>query len=432
MPEKKTSSLRYAVGMFGTSIPINMFKTYAAAFYVMEKGVTTTQLSLVLFIYTFVDAIDNPVYGILSDRTRTRWGRRRVWLLIGAPLLVLAFIGFYNIPAFIGSESIFVYMLLMYILTGTLDSMINANYGALFPELFPSDTERAKTNALRQAFQLVAMVISIALTPVVTDMLGYGTTAVVYGILAGIVIIYMSLGCHENAISEEQEKPRLFSTLKDMLSNPKFWIFGLANAFYSASMSLVMSAVPFYVQYTLGLEGMATTILMAVVLLLAMGFVAIWARLVKRFTLMPVWRTALIVMGLAFVPLYFANSLPTAIIGCVAVGIGFAGVITTMDLVGARILDDDTRKHGIKREGIYSSAMGFMNRLSGLFTSLAFLLVSTFYGFESGEVPGPAPGAASRFLLVIFPFCTMVFSVFFSRFLKFPEIDGETKKKASS
>ena len=72
MSDRKTSSLRYAVGMFGTSIPINMFKTYAAAFYVMGRGVTTSQLALVLFIYTFVDAIDNPVYGFLSDRTRTR------------------------------------------------------------------------------------------------------------------------------------------------------------------------------------------------------------------------------------------------------------------------------------------------------------------------------------------------------------------------
>lgn len=366
MQDKKTSSLRYAVGMFGTSIPINMFKTYAAAFYVMERGVTTTQLSLVLFLYTFVDAIDNPVYGLLSDRTRTRWGRRRIWLLIGAPLLVLSFIAFYNVPSFIGPDSIFGYMLLMYILTGTLDSMINANYGALFPELFPNDVQRARTNAMRQAFQLVAMVISIALTPAVTDKLGYGTTAIIYGILAGIVIVYMSLGCHEQEISTEQEKPRLFATLKDMLTNSKFWIYGLTNAFYSASMSLVMSAVSFYVKYTLELDGMATTILMAIVLILAMGFVAIWAGLVRKFSLMPVWRTALIVMGLAFVPLYFANSLVTAIIGCVAVGIGFAGVITTMDLVGARILDDDTRKHGIKREGIYSSAMGFMNRLSGL------------------------------------------------------------------
>ncbi|MBQ7839826.1 MAG: MFS transporter [Lachnospiraceae bacterium] len=429
MSEKKTGALRYAVGMFGTSIPINMFKTYAAAFYVMQKGVTTAQLSLVLLIYTFVDAIDNPVYGFLSDRTRTRWGRRRLWLVIGTPLLVLAFIGFYNIPGFIGQDSIFGYMLLMYILTGTLDSLINANYGALFPELFKNDEERAKTNALRQAFQLVAMVISIALTPIVTQKLGYGMTAVVYGILAGVVILYMALGCHEEKADETAQKPQLFSTLKDMLTNSKFWMFGLTNAFYSAAMSLVMSAVPFYVTYTLGLGGMANTILLAVVLLLAVGCVAIWARLVKRFGLMKVWRAALIWLGLSFVPLYFANGLAAALIGCVAVGIGYAGTITTMDLIGARVMDDDFRRHGIKREGIFSSAMGFMNRLNGLFTSLAFLLVSVVYGFESGDVPGNRPDQAARFLMVLFPICMMFLSVVVSRFLHFSEKDGAAPEK---
>ena len=65
--------------------------------------------------------------------------------------------------------------------------------------------------------------------------------------------------------------------------------------------------------------------------------------------------------------------------------------------------------------------MGFMNRLSGLFTSLAFLLVSRLYGFVSGEVPGPQPGEAARFLLTIFPFAVMLISVLFSRFLSFPD-----------
>lgn len=80
---KPTSSVRYAVGMFGTSIPVNMFKTYAAFFYVDRLGlITTPQYSLILFLYTFLDAIDNPVYGFLSDRTRSKWGRRRPWLII--------------------------------------------------------------------------------------------------------------------------------------------------------------------------------------------------------------------------------------------------------------------------------------------------------------------------------------------------------------
>jgi glycoside/pentoside/hexuronide:cation symporter, GPH family len=96
--KKVTSPFRYAIGMFGTSIPINMFKTYAAIFYVDTLGLNTNRYALVLLIYTFVDAIDNPVYGFLSDRTRTKWGRRRPWMVIGTPLLVLSFVLFFTPP----------------------------------------------------------------------------------------------------------------------------------------------------------------------------------------------------------------------------------------------------------------------------------------------------------------------------------------------
>ncbi len=421
MQTKKTSPFRYAIGMFGTSIPINMFKTYAAAFYVIKHGVTTAQFALVLFLYTFLDAIDNPVYGFLSDRTRTRWGRRRPWLVVGTPLLILSFIAFYNLPAFLSGNSIFVYMLLMYMLTGTLDSLINANYGALFPELFRTDAERAKTNAMRQALQLVAMAISIALTPMVTEWIGYGPTSIIYGALALVVILYMAFGSHETMPEAVAEKPKLWPTLKAMLTNSKFWIFGVTNALYSAAMALVMQAVSFYTKYTLELSGTASTILLAVVLLLAMGGVAVWAQLVKKFTVMPVWRTALIFLALAFIPLYFMTNLVGAIIASCFVGLGFAGAITTMDLIGARIMDEDTKKYNLRREGTYSSAMGFMNRLSGLFTSLAFLLVGSIYGFESGDNPGPMPGEAAKFLMAIFPFIVMALGAVTARFLHFPE-----------
>ena len=91
---KKTSPFRYGFAMFGTSIPINMFKTFAAIYYVDTLGLDMQKYALIPLIYAFVDAIDNPVYGFLSDNTRTKWGRRRPWLLIGTPLLVLFFILF--------------------------------------------------------------------------------------------------------------------------------------------------------------------------------------------------------------------------------------------------------------------------------------------------------------------------------------------------
>jgi glycoside/pentoside/hexuronide:cation symporter, GPH family len=423
MQNPRLKSFNYAIGMFGTSIPINMLKTYAAFFYVDGLGMTTVQFALMTFIYTFIDAIDNPVYGFLSDRTRTRWGRRRPWLVIGTPLLVLGLIAFYSPPAFSNNNSLVVYCMLFYMLTGTLDSVINANYGALFPELFKEDTSRANTNALRQAFQLVAMIISIALTPIVTDALGYSLTSIIYGLLGGAVILYMTFTSKETMIRIDEEKPRLWESIKDLISNLKFWIAGLANAFYSAAMALVLASMPFYAKYALNLSGLQTTFLFAAVLLIAIGCVAIWAWWVRKFSLMPVWRAALATLAVAFIPLYFANSLITAIICSALVGFGFAGVITTMDLIGAKIMDEDTQKHHVRREGIISNALGFMNRLSGFFVAAAFLLVNSLYQYESGESPGPQPAQATRFLLTMVPPIMMIISFFFSFFINFDKTD---------
>jgi GPH family glycoside/pentoside/hexuronide:cation symporter len=431
MSEPRAKSFNYAIGMFGTSIPINMLKTFAFTFYVLGLGVTTQQWAAMLLIYTFIDALDNPVYGFLSDRTRSRWGRRRPWLTIGTPLLILCFVAFYNIPAFLSSNSVFAYGMLFYILTGTLDSVINANYAALFPELFRDDASRAKTNALRQAFQLVAMIISIALTPMVTEALGYGLTSILYGILGGVVILYMTFTCREKEPEPEEAKPGLWKALKDLLTNGKFWIAGLANAFYSAAMSLVLASVAFYVEYALGLSSGQSTFLLAAVLVIAIAGVAIWAWLVRKFSLIPIWRASLAVLAITFVPLYFAPNLATAIVFAAFVGLGFAGVITTMDLIGAKIMDEDTQKHGLRREGIISNALGFMNRLNGLFTSVAYLLVSRIYLFESGDNPGPRPDAAARFLMTIVPPVLMVISFAFSWFINFDKpVKAEVEPKA--
>jgi GPH family glycoside/pentoside/hexuronide:cation symporter len=421
MKSEKLKAFNYAIGMFGTSIPINMLKTYAAIFYVDRLGLKTTQWALVLFIYTFIDVLDNPVYGFLSDRTRTRWGRRRPWLVIGTPLLVLGLIAFYSTPEFLAGQSLLAWAMLFYILTGTVDSVINANYGALFPELFTDDASRAKTNAMRQAFQLVAMIISIALTPVVTNALGFSLTSILYGLLGGVVILYMALTAREKEIQPEEEKPRLWDSIKSLVTNRNFWIAGLTNAFYSAAMALVLAAMPFFVKYALQIPDAQSTILFASVLLIAIGCVVLWAFFVRKFELLRVWRFALAALALAFIPLFFANSLVTAIISSALVGFGFAGVITTMDLIGARIMDEDTRKHNVRREGIISNALGFMNRMSGLFTSLGFLLVSLLFGFESGENPGAQPDMASKFLLTIFPLVMMIISLGFSFLLKFKE-----------
>jgi GPH family glycoside/pentoside/hexuronide:cation symporter len=255
----------------------------------------------------------------------------------------------------------------------------------------------------------------------VADKIGFGMTSILYGILGGVVILYMALTSKERPQQEDEQKPELLASLKALATNPKFWIAGFSNAFYSAAMSLVMVGLPFYAQYTLGISSGQTSLLFAVVLLIAIASVAVWAFFVRRFGVMRVWRAALAFLAVAYIPLFFANSFITAMAAAAVVGFGFAGVITTMDLVQAKVMDEDTAKYNVRREGIISNALGFMNRLSGFFTGLAFSLLFTLFAFESGTNPGPQPDVASKYLLTVFPFVCMLLSLGFSFLLHFDE-----------
>lgn len=418
---KKTKPLRYAIGMFGTSIPINMFKTFATVFYVDRLSfITFQQFAVITAAYTVLDAIDNPVYGFLSDRTRTPFGRRRPWLVIGAPLLVLCFIMFFNPPAALGPGSAFGYIVLMYMLTGTLDSLINANYGALFPELFKTEEERTKTNAIRQVFQLIAMVVSIALTPMVTDLLGFSKTATLYGALALAVIWYMAFGTHEDPANLNTDKPKLFSSLKAVITNPKFWKYGITNAAFSAAISLVQAGVPFYIKYYLGRnDGTSSTIMLGTAIISAILFIPAWFKIIKKMTVMPAWRMSFAIITVGMVPLLFTSAFSAAIVVTVVLGFGMAGVQASMDIVAAKIIDEDSQKYNLKREGIYSSLLSVLNKTSGLFVSIAYLIVDEFFGFKSGNDPGSDPGMASRFLVAAFPACLMIVALCLSFWLKF-------------
>ncbi len=428
-PRMKT--FNYAIGMFGTSLPVNLLKTYAAFFYVTNMGLTTVQWATVMGVYSIIDAIDNPLWGFLSDSTRTRFGRRKPWLVLVTPILIACLILFFSPPS-MPNRSLFIYAMVFFFLTGTLDAMINSNYGALFPELFKEDASRAKANAMRQAFQLVAMIIAIALTPMITDKLGYSTTAMLYGGVGGVVILYMALTSRESPPGPTEAKPNFFKSLRDLAKNPHFWLAGFTNAFYAAAMSSVLAALNFFAKYALNLSSAQTSMLFGIVLLVAIASVAVWASFVAKHPLMRVWRFALLSLAVAFIPLFFAPNLIIALACAALVGFGFAGCITTMDLVGARVMDEDARLHKVRREGIIAQFTGFLTNLFGsLSGAVGFFLMNRLFGFVNGENPGPNPGLASRFMLCGIPFIMMVFALVLSNFLHFDQ-DKRVEKVDSS
>ncbi|GAB2601293.1 MFS transporter [Pseudactinotalea suaedae] len=428
VPEARTPPWRYAIGMFGTSIPINMIKGSMILFYVDMLGMDARVYAGVMVVYAIIDAIDNPLLGHLSDRTRTRFGRRRPWLLIGAPLLAASMIAFFSAPTSLDGVALVIWFATFAILCEAFDSMLNANYGALLPELFPAERARASANGLRQGFQLVALVISLAVTPLLTTRVfgtedttvGFRTTAIIYGVVAVVAICFMAIGAHENPRYATRERTRFLPSVAAILKNPLFWKVGLIGACYAIPMALVLSGVQLYVRYSLGLPVAQTLYLQGVVILVAGGGLVVWTRVVARKGALWTWRLAFPLLAVSFVGLFFARDLITGIAAGVLVGIGWSGMLATNDLIVARVLDGDAVRHGTHREGLFLSAFGTLGRLNGIISGLALASLTVFFGYTSGDDPGADPGTAFRFYMCVYPFVLALIGSVAARFLHVP------------
>lgn len=434
--DARTPPWRYAVGMFGTSIPINLIKGSMILFYVDILGLDVRAYAAVMVVYAVIDAVDNPVLGHLSDRTRSRWGRRRPWLVVGAPLLAASMIGFFSAPESLDGLALVVWFAVFAILSEAFDSMLNANYGALLPELFPAERSRAVANSLRQGCQLLALVVSLAVTPVLTTEVlgteetteGFRTTAVLYGVVAATVIVYMALGARENPRYATRQRSRFLPTVLTILRTPQFWTIGIASACYGGAMALVLAGVQLYVRYSLGLPVANALYLQGIVIVVTAAGLVVWTRVVRSRGAAFTWRASFVVLATGFVPLYLAHDLVTALLAGVVIAAGWSGMLASNDLVIARVLDEDARRHGEHREGLFLSAFGVFSRLNGVVTGMSLAMLGTLFGYYSGDDPGTQPDQAFRVYVSAFPFLLCAAGAVLARLIHVPEglSEGET------
>lgn len=418
-PEARTGAARYAVGMFGTSLPINMVNSQMMFFYVDHRGVDARIYAGVMVVYFIIDMFDNPFYGWLSDRTRSKWGRRRPWIVVGAPLLCVSFILLFNPVTQLTGAALVAWFALWAVLTQTFDSAVNAAYGAVLPESFPDERHRALANGMRQGCQLLAMILSLGLVPMLADKFGYGPVALVFGVVAVTVIVYSGTGVREDMSGLEEVQTPLWTSLKAIVRNPMFYAIATASALYTAGMMLVIAAVSFYVKYALGGDPSQATLLMVSVIVTSLLTLALWTWLVRRYDALPIWRIALGFLALALFGLTQAHTLAVAISVGVIVGVGYSGVMATVDLIIAKLLDQDVARTGVHREGMFLAAFGFFNRVTGLVQAFTAMLMFAIYGYRSGDDPGPRPGDASKFMIGWMPFALLAIAFGVSLLVRF-------------
>lgn len=416
------SPLTYALGMLAMMIPVQAFSTYYSYYYIEKLGLGVGLATLARTIYLIWDAMNQPIFGYLSDRTRTRWGRRKPWIYSAMPFFILTFVMIFAVPEGMSGMNLFVWFLVALLLFETVSTILWVNYGALFPELFRGDKVRAKASAIQQAFQIVALLIGSTLTAVLFNALGFGYMALIYGLVFAVFMWLCMVGVREKEEARQEEPLKLRDAFRETLKNKEFWVFNIANSFAQTVNGLLSSIIPFYAKYVLKIGEAQVAILFASVFLSVIPLVAVWYLIVRKFGGVKGWRLSLAFYALSVIPLWFGQGLTSGIIAGVITGFGLAGFLVTPAVLSGQIIDRDAEKTGRRREGMYTAVAGFITRSSGLISALAFWIVGMAFGYVSGDNPGPNPEATFKYLISVVPFCLLVVSFTVSLFLKMSPI----------
>ena len=401
--------------MFGTSIPINMVKTFAPIYYIDQLGVTASQFSTVIAVTAIADIFFIYMLGKMSDQFLNKI-KRSIWIIFGAPILVLLFVMFFSNDALQSQSTIFIYLLILYLAIAIVDGMININYGALFPELFKNERDRMITNSYRQIFQLLAMMLSIAITPVLVSFIGYSFVSLLYGIATLVVILYSAMGNHETIekIKVPEKKEGNIRELLTIFKDRLLWFYGISILCYSVAFSLITQGMPFYIQYTLGSPTFMNSVYLGTIFVVTILSIIFTSKYLVTVKVEKIWLYSyyFIFFGL-LLSIFFLDSM-ALFISSLVLGIGIGLMMASSDIIGTKVIDIDYKTYHVVRTGLYMSVYNIMFRLNGLIVGIAFFLTEACFGFVSGEDIGNAPGAAASFLFLYFPFVIIVIGTLFS------------------
>jgi len=453
MSQKEGATLKKKF-LFGLSaIPDQLtyqsFTFLVFTFYYSVIGLNMTQLWIGFTIWGIWNAINDPLLGLLSDRTKLfkKFGKRRFYITIAFVPLCLLMIFLYTAP-FTSNLINFIYFLIIINVNEGVYTLYSVNVNALFPEMFPSEKERASANIFIKSFTVIALIFAIVVpTFIITPMVPKnGITAtdifpkyIINGIFLAIItgcigIFFVLFGIKERPeyAYDVEKGPGFAEAAKITLKNKSFLIFVIANTFVWYVFGLLPTIFPLYAAYVLEIPPESTFLsgipLIAAFIVAAFTF-PIHRKMGKKFGFRKAFIISCIIWCFTMIPYIFLGSgdIILCIIFTAIVGFPLSGALYYVDILISDIIDEDETKTGCRREGSYYGMNAFIHRFSILLRITTVALVFTGAGWAE-YTPNPNINVifGLKSLMVVFPILAICIAIIC--LIKFP-LHGERLQK---
>ena len=394
------SKIAYGFGDVGCNFSWMFVSNFLMIFYTDVFGISMAAVSALMLFSRFWDAINDPIVGGLTDKTKSRWGRYRPWLLFAAPATsVLLIMAFWAHPDWSNTAKI-IYMIITYCLLVLGYTCVNIPYGTLCGAMTQNIDERAKINTSRSVSAMIAIgVINIITVPLIAHFgadsaqKGYLVVAIIYGCIFTACHLFCFAKTKEVVTVPEKEKISIKIQLQAVMQNRPYLLALIGQVLFGFTLYGRNADVLYYFTYVEGSVSYYTTYAMCIIVPSIIGaacFQPVFKKLSNK------GRTASVfalLTGICMLALYFFSVKESAIIFYGLSGLTqffFSGFNTAIYAIIPDCVEYGQWKTGLRNDGFQYAFVSLGNKVGmAIGTALLAGLLGKF-GYVANQAQNPA------------------------------------------
>lgn len=355
--------LGYGVGSLGTGIYSSTPGVLLLFFMTDTLGIPASLAALGVSLPKLWDMFADPIVGGLSDRTRSRYGRRRPWLLGGSLLMLVSYIFLFTVPRFESTFASFLYVTGMFALSATAYAIFAVPYTAMAAEMSDSSAERVRVMAYRMTLVLLGILAGSALAPMLVGALGggrsgYAGMSIVVGSLAAGAMLLSFISTRGVRLHEQMANHLAWrEQVRLVIRNRQFLCLLSVYLVQLLALGTMTAAAPYFAVHVLGQDEGLIGKMFLVLIGVGVFSMSFWSAMARRFGKKRAYVGASLLYGAASLCLLTVQ--PGRDLLSLYVSLGFMGLaFGAQQMLPFAMLTDvinnDANVTGMRREGLLS------------------------------------------------------------------------------